>query len=206
VARKGLPAAGFRDPKTLDFNEGFTNIICIERRRFPMKFDLTSRTFIPAGSDRVQAMAGMPLGSFRARAAAWFMDIAVVIGLLIGVTAIRALFGAGALIPKEGTGSIHIELFEDPVGIGLYFGLLPRLWNGRTVGKRVFGLRIVSLSHDRLTLWQCIERALGYAFSSLEGGFGFLQYFLHPNRQTVHDRIAETVVIREKRRKGSGMK
>lgn len=31
---------------------------------------------------------------------------------------------------------------------------------------------------------------------SLEVGFGFLQYFTHPNRQTVHDRIAETIVIR----------
>jgi len=30
---------------------------------------------------------------------------------------------------------------------------------------------------------------------SLEAGFGFLQYFTHPNRQTVHDRIAETIVV-----------
>ena len=34
---------------------------------------------------------------------------------------------------------------------------------------------------------------------SLEAGFGFLQYFTHPNRQTVHDRIAETVVIVDRR-------
>ncbi len=166
---------------------------------------MKSRTLTPPGTDRVRAMAGIPLGSFRARAAAWFTDIAAVIGLWFGVTAIQGLFGAGALTPKGETGSVHIELFEDPVGIvliALYFGLLPRLWNGRTIGKRVFGLRIVSLSHDRLTLWQCIERALGYALSSLEFGFGFLQYFLHPNRQTVHDRVAETVVIKERRRKG----
>jgi uncharacterized RDD family membrane protein YckC len=200
---KGLPAAGSRRLKTLDFRDRIPNIIDIIKRRLPLKFDMKSRTFTPPGKDRVQAMAGMPLGSFRARAGAWFMDGAVVIGLWFGMKAILSLFGAGALIPKEGTGSVHIELFEDPVGIGLvalYFGLLPRLWNGRTIGKRVFGLRIVSLSHERLTLWQCIERALGYAFSSLEGGFGFLQYFLHPNRQTVHDRIAETVVIKERRR------
>ena len=30
---------------------------------------------------------------------------------------------------------------------------------------------------------------------SLEAGFGFLQYFKHPNHQTVHDRIAETIVV-----------
>jgi hypothetical protein len=55
------------------------------------------------------------------------------------------------------------------------------------------------LRHDRLSLWHCVERALGYGASALELGFGFFQYFIHPNRQTVHDRIAETIVIDEGR-------
>jgi hypothetical protein len=33
----------------------------------------------------------------------------------------------------------------------------------------------------------------------LEGGFGFVQYFLHPNHCCVHDRIAETIVVKEQR-------
>jgi hypothetical protein len=37
---------------------------------------------------------------------------------------------------------------------------------------------------------------LGYYASSLEFGFGFLQYFIDYNRRTVHDRIAETIVIK----------
>ena len=49
--------------------------------------------------------------------------------------------------------------------------------------------------HHQLTLWHCVERAPGYAASFLEGGFGFIQYFTHPNHQTVHDRIAETIVV-----------
>jgi uncharacterized RDD family membrane protein YckC len=56
---------------------------------------------------------------------------------------------------------------------------------------------VVSLTHPRITLWTAVERALGYGASFLELGFGFLQYFLNPNRQTVHDRIAETIVVRE---------
>jgi uncharacterized RDD family membrane protein YckC len=63
------------------------------------------------------------------------------------------------------------------------------------VGKRWQRIRVVPLFAPRLTLWQCFERSLGYSASSLEAGFGFFQYFLHPNRQTVHDRIAETVVV-----------
>jgi uncharacterized RDD family membrane protein YckC len=165
-----------------------------------VKIDFKSRTFTPPRTDRLQAMSGTPLGSFRARVGAWAVDVFLVVCLLIGVTALRALIGAGPFASKETAGALHVELFEDPFGIALivlYFGILPRIWSGRTLGKRLFRLRIVSLSHERLTLWQCIERALGYAFSSLEGGFGFLQYFLNPNRQTLHDRIAETIVIRE---------
>jgi uncharacterized RDD family membrane protein YckC len=70
--------------------------------------------------------------------------------------------------------------------------------NGLTPGKRLLRIRIVSLAHPKITLWQAVERALGYGASMLEGGFGFLQYFIHHNRCCVHDRIAETIVIKER--------
>ena len=81
----------------------------------------------------------------------------------------------------------------------LYFGLATYFGKGRTPGKRLLGIRVVSLVYQRLGLWHSIERALGYAASALEFGFGFLQYFVHPNRRTVHDRIAETIVVVERR-------
>ena len=65
------------------------------------------------------------------------------------------------------------------VGV-LYFGLGTFLGKGATPGKRALGIRVVSLVHERMSLWHSIERALGYAASSLEAGFGFLQYFTHP--------------------------
>lgn len=58
--------------------------------------------------------------------------------------------------------------------------------------------------HEHLSLWHCIERSLGYSASSLEAGFGFLQYFKHANAQTVHDRITETIVVRELRMQKGG--
>lgn len=81
----------------------------------------------------------------------------------------------------------------------LYFGLANYFGDGRTPGKRLMGIRAVSLVHDRLSLWHSFERALGYGASILELGFGFVQYFIHPNRRTVHGRIAETIVVRERR-------
>jgi uncharacterized RDD family membrane protein YckC len=61
-------------------------------------------------------------------------------------------------------------------------------------------IRAVSLLHQRLSLWHSIERALGYLASSLEAFFGFFQYFIDPNHRTVHDRIAETIVVTERKR------
>ena len=81
----------------------------------------------------------------------------------------------------------------------IYFGLITCCTNGYTFGKRIFRIRIVSTNHKHLTLWHSIERSLGYYASSLEFGFGFLQYFIDYNRRTVHDRIAETIVIKVKK-------
>jgi uncharacterized RDD family membrane protein YckC len=78
----------------------------------------------------------------------------------------------------------------------IYFGLITYFSNGYTFGKRIFRIRIVSTNHKHLTLWHSIERSLGYYASSLEFGFGFLQYFIDYNRRTVHDRIAETIVVK----------
>ena len=77
----------------------------------------------------------------------------------------------------------------------VYFALALYFGRGRTPGKRMAGTRVVSLTHQHVTLWQALERALGYGASFLELGFGFLQFFINRNRQCVHDRIAETMVV-----------
>jgi uncharacterized RDD family membrane protein YckC len=89
-----------------------------------------------------------------------------------------------------------VERLWDLLAIVAYFGLFTWLMDGQTPGKRLLGIRVLSVTHDRLTPWQCTERALGYVASTLELGFGFFQYYLHPNRQTVHDRIAGTIVVK----------
>jgi uncharacterized RDD family membrane protein YckC len=85
------------------------------------------------------------------------------------------------------------------LSLPLYFGLWTYFGHGQTLGKKLMKIRVISLVHEHLTLWHSIERSLGYGASILEGGFGFLQFFIHPNRQTVHDRIAETIVVRVER-------
>lgn len=99
--------------------------------------------------------------------------------------------------PGEKSEGKFLEEAADIVIPVLYFGLLTWKGKGRTPGKRIFKIRVVSLVHRHLTLWHSIERALGYGAAALEGGFGFIQFFIHPYRRCVQDRIAETIVVTE---------
>ena len=76
-----------------------------------------------------------------------------------------------------------------------YFSLLPFWWKGQTVGKRLFGLRVVELTGKPLGLMTCFGRYGGYAAGLATGGMGFLQVLWDPNRQAVQDKLAHTVVV-----------
>jgi len=147
---------------------------------------------------RLQDLEGAPLASFKARAAAFSLDFAITAVLYIAVALPLQYWnwmrhGAGGTLMIRFEGFHHLW---NLVALVLYFALTTWWGKGQTLGKRLFRIRVVSLVHGHLGFWHCVERALGYGASTLELGFGFLQYFIHPNRQTVHDRIAETIVVR----------
>jgi len=79
--------------------------------------------------------------------------------------------------------------------VGLYFTLFLALWNGRTPGKYLLGIRVVRLNGEPLGLWFAFERFGGYAAGIATGMLGFAQLYWDPNRQAIHDRVARTVVI-----------
>jgi uncharacterized RDD family membrane protein YckC len=77
----------------------------------------------------------------------------------------------------------------------LYFAMSFYFFKGQTIGKYFLRIKVLSLYHEHLGLWHCIERSLGYFASALEFGFGYIQAFWNPNRMTLHDKIGETIVI-----------
>ena len=80
----------------------------------------------------------------------------------------------------------------------VYLTLFFALWQGRTPGKKAMGLRVVRLNGEPLGLYLSLERAGGYMAGLATGLLGFAQVWWDPNRQAIHDKIAETVVIRER--------
>lgn len=77
----------------------------------------------------------------------------------------------------------------------VYFSLLPALWGGQTLGKKLLGLRVVELTGQPITVMRGLRRYGGYAAGMATGGLGFLQVLFDPNRQGIQDRTAHTVVL-----------
>jgi len=150
-------------------------------------------------SARNRELNGLPLASFRVRAAAIAVDFVLAgLAFMLIVYPIAVLLVKSGAMETHGDVTLRLNFFNNwysVVWLVLYFGASTYLGKGQTLGKKLFGIRVVSVVHERLGFWHSVERALGYGASALEFGFGFLQYFLDPNRRTVHDRIAETIVI-----------
>ena len=91
---------------------------------------------------------------------------------------------------------------SDDLGLGfgwmaLYFTAFLAMMRGQTPGKKVAGLRVVRLDAKPITWFIAFERFGGYAASATLGLLGFLQILWDRNRQGLHDKAVETVVIRE---------
>ncbi|HST60324.1 MAG TPA: RDD family protein, partial [Longimicrobium sp.] len=91
--------------------------------------------------------------------------------------------------------------FLEDLGIGfgwtgLYFTAFVAMWKGQTPAKRLLGVRVVRLDGRPLTWLSSFERFGGYAAGLVTGLLGFAQVFWDRNRQMIHDKIVETVVVR----------
>ncbi|NWF87957.1 MAG: RDD family protein [Ignavibacteriaceae bacterium] len=159
------------------------------------KFNL----YQPADVTREHKLSGMPLASFTRRSTALLIDF-----LFAGLFFLFLTYIVGSIGLRSGIISPNKDIllkftfynnWYSIIWLVVYFSLTVYLSNGLTLGKWICRIRIVSLTHTHISFWHSIERALGYGASALEAGFGFLQYFLRKDRRTVHDRIAETIVI-----------
>jgi uncharacterized RDD family membrane protein YckC len=161
---------------------------------------MAPHTYKAHATHRMAELEGLTLAPFGRRAAAFVLDFLFVLLLFTGLAILGAKLATWAhwLPPNK---HLHLQFdfghWYSLVFLVAYFGLATYLGNGQTPGKRLARIRVLSTLHARLTLWHALERALGYGASALELGFGFLQYFIADNRQTVHDRIAGTIVVVE---------
>ena len=153
---------------------------------------MAQRHFHAHETARMDKLNGLPLATFWQRALGYFVDLIVAVVLWFPLEVAWRVY---VLHEHE----IHISWdFHEKgniVVVLLYWGLANYFGNGRTLGKWISRTQVVSLTSERMGLWQSIERALGYGAAILEGGLGFAQFFWDRNRQCAQDRLAETIVV-----------
>jgi uncharacterized RDD family membrane protein YckC len=122
-----------------------------------------------------------------------------------------ALVAAGALLIA---GGLAMKFIAPGIGFALviflyflvdwgYAIVLEGLWSGQTVGKRVFGLRVIQESGVRIGWMQALLRNLTRPVDRMPAFYlvGGATALFTPSQQRLGDLLAGTVVVRERRLK-----
>lgn len=130
---------------------------------------------------------------------------------------------SAATLPRAGLairlGALFIDLILVGVVVGFSSGLLPRfiqfdsgppvilpllaiygavMWKlkGTTIGGIIFGLKVVRMDGREMDWPTAVVRALSCFLSLIVAGLGFLWVAIDEERQSWHDKIAGTTVVR----------
>ena len=155
--------------------------------RVPTTAELTIAT--PEG-----VLFRLPLAGPASRLYAMLLDTIIVLAAVNGVGLLIYWIFAKA----PGFGVMAITLVEFAIGFA-YGALLEGFWNGQTIGKRLFHLRVIDQSGLPLRIEQAWVRNLMRVFDALPlaylvGGISALSSRL---MQRFGDRVAGTLVVRE---------
>ena len=144
------------------------------------------------------------LATVKRRLLAFLIDWTALILIYFFIILVFALFGMSLTkINVVSMFEVDLDIANAPKALvtimKVVFGLLPVIYftvsfyffNGRTFGKFICRLRVISLYHNHIGLWHCIERSLGYFASGLEFGFGFIQAYWNPNRMRCMIKLAK---------------
>ena len=134
-------------------------------------------------------------GGFWVRLAAFLIDnifILIAVVFLSRVAGIAAgMGGAEEDDPLVAQFGFLIGIFFVPFYFTLFTG-----WDGRTLGKWLFGLRVIRVTGEQVGYGRAFVRYLGYIVSLLFFGLGFIMIAVDRNKRGLHDLIAGTCVIR----------
>src|SRR5215470_16937792 len=136
----------------------------------------------------------LPLAGPASRLYAMLVDIAIVLGTVNGIG--LAVYGLFAIAP--GFGVMLITLAEFAIGFA-YGALLEGFWNGQTIGKRLFHLRVIDQAGLPLRIEQAWVRNLMRVFDALPFAYLVAGISVLSSRVTQRfgDRVAGTLVVRQ---------
>lgn len=163
-----------------------------ENDRFCSKCGLALDAPTPATA-RKQINAG-----FMIRLGAYLVDQIVL--FLIGFVVLSLLIEAlnpGVTSNEDELSAVQLVITY-AVGIALnmlYYTITVGKW-GRTIGKQIFGLQVLTADGKRVSYLKAFVRSFGYYISAFTLFFGFLMIAWNKQARGLHDLLAGTIVIR----------
>lgn len=136
----------------------------------------------------------LPLAGLASRLYAMLLDLAIVLGVINGLGFLVYWIFSKA----PGFGIMVITLAEFAIGF-TYSALLEGFWNGQTIGKRLFHLRVIDQTGLPLRIEQAWVRNLMRVFDALPFAYlvGGVSALSSPLMQRFGDRAAGTLVVRQ---------
>jgi len=106
-----------------------------------------------------------------------------------------------ALARRDRAGTVRGFGYVGVLTLPLYGGLLEGFWNGQTVGKRLFHVKVVDEGGTEPSLGQAFFRNLPaiVLFSWVTTAVALLSIATSDRRQRLFDRAADTYVVRTRR-------
>lgn len=108
-----------------------------------------------------------------------------------GVTEAEALSILGSYLGALGV----IMIINLVVWISYFAGMHSSKWQA-TLGKKMLGLKVADLHGNRITFWRALGRYLAMSFLSGILLIGYIIAAFTEKKQSLHDFIASTVVIK----------
>lgn len=131
----------------------------------------------------------IPYAGFWRRAGAYLIDYFLV-AFVLKLVAAAMLTGR----PSGGRAVLYILILS--IGGCLYYALLESSASQATLGKRALGIKVTDLYGERVSFGRALGRLFAHVLSSLIVGFGFVMALFTERRQTLHDKIAGTLVVK----------
>ncbi|MGH9461424.1 MAG: RDD family protein, partial [Vicinamibacteria bacterium] len=153
-------------------------------------------------SVRPQAASGEPAG-FWIRLAAYSIDTAIVSLPVLVASCAWAFWlleqGEGAVVPELTPRVFLLPIVGGAASLVLSIVYPVYFWalRGTTPGKRLFGLRVLGMNGETPIGWQrAMMRLIGYMINGMVMGIGFLLIAVSEDKRGLHDRLADTRVLR----------
>lgn len=129
------------------------------------------------------------------RAAAAVLDIGIVLGsFTVGLAGVdlltRVVFGVE--LTGDRAGPISVAALAGWAFTYVYASLAVA---GRTIGKGIVGLRVVTADGSTLPARRALVRTISFPLSALPLGLGFAGIVVHGEHRALHDLIAGTAVV-----------